>query len=264
MSISKPTIKRLQLLTIILLMALIHKGHAQSIDLNSRLFQRSKAAYGELDLKKAKRLCLKAMEKDDLKEQPDAQLLLANIYFAEKAFDESRKLYYKILTGLDITDDRRTFLQNAISRSQKNINHIKDLKVPKQSFEGEVASGIVNLNNFEKVTSLDSMVIYPGCSVYEDQKTTDKCFHYYVNDLISFNFDKTILKDIGINVPTVIYPFFTVTNEGTLSDIEVYAAHPLLELEGIRILREMSKLKPATVNGKPIAVKESMHVHIWN
>jgi hypothetical protein len=245
-------------------MGFIHNGYSQSLNINSRLFERSKAAYAELDLKKAERLCLKAMDKDDLNDHPDAQLLLANIYFAQKSFDDSKKLYYKILSNLDIVDSRTIFLQNAISRSQKNLKHMEQLRAPRLEFEEEVVTGIVNLNDFEKITSLDSMAVYPGCEDSKDQKTTDKCLHYFLHDLITFNFDKKVLKEIGMNVPVVIYTFFTITNEGALTDTEIYAPHPLLELEGMRILRGIPKLVPAKVNGNAIAIKESMHVHISN
>lgn len=179
-----------------------------------------------------------------------------------RKFDKSRKLYYKILSDLDVNDERRTFLQSGIARSQSHIRNEVALKQPKIKFEEEIENGLVTLDSFEKISSLDQMVTYPGCENKSDQKATDSCLHYYIIDLITYNFDKAILKDLGLPEFLVLYLYFKVMPDGTLENVEVYSIHPLIELEGIRILRGMPILEPAIVNGQPIAVKEYLHVHL--
>ncbi|KQC33537.1 hypothetical protein AAU57_09580 [Nonlabens sp. YIK11] len=247
----------------ILCLSLFQSCFAQSANADSKLIRRSKKAYSQLDWKKAERLFKKARERENLEDDVSSQIYYANILFAKKDYEKSRNLYHSILSNLAANDDKRSFLQQGISRSQKNIEYQRKLKEPRLDIEKELKSGIIKLDSYDKITSLDQMVVYPGCESSADQKATDRCLHYYLNDLISYNFRKNILTDLGLPTSLVMYLDFKVMTDGVLKDIEVYSVHPTVELEAIRILKGAPKLEPAVISGKPIAVLENFHVHLY-
>ncbi|WP_454980990.1 energy transducer TonB [Capnocytophaga haemolytica] len=99
---------------------------------------------------------------------------------------------------------------------------------------------------------VDKMPMFEACKdvVTEEQI---KCFKNNLDKHVSSTFtyppsalEQGIQGRVNVN--------FRINIDGTITVVDVKGSHPLLENEAKRIIEKLPKLKPAELDGKPIAI----------
>lgn len=109
----------------------------------------------------------------------------------------------------------------------------------------------------EDITDLSFSVIeefpvFPGCES-EPKANLKSCFKQKINKHIQRKFtcpDEIMALDIGGRV----YISFAIQKNGSVGNIRTKGPHPLLELEGRRIIAQLPKMIPAKHRGKPARI----------
>lgn len=94
--------------------------------------------------------------------------------------------------------------------------------------------------------------VLPGCNNLS-QAQTKQCFIGRITEFIRIEFNSDIT--MGNASPTQkIDVAFTVDEKGVLSNIDVTASSTEIKEEIVRLLKKIPKMKPASQNGKDVAV----------
>jgi tetratricopeptide (TPR) repeat protein len=258
----KRTLKLIPAFLFIILFYNVSAATAWQDSIRSRHLKRAEKLYEKFEFKRALRQCKRKIDKHDLDNNSYALQLLADIYYANGEFENARDTYYQALKVLDGLGSQSQTIQQNIVRSKLRMEQANNRSIGSTDFNQEVEQGLIVLDDTLKISRLDSMVRYPECDQNKDPMTVDDCLHYYINDLITYNFNKKLRSLLSRKRYGFIGGRFTINKNGTVSNIEIFSHHPQFELEAIRILKGMPLLEPAMFNGEPIAVKEFLHVHL--
>ena len=95
--------------------------------------------------------------------------------------------------------------------------------------------------------------VFPGCEDAEDPK---KCFTSKMNTYVAENFDISLAKSLGLEAgKKKIYVQFLIDKEGNVVDAKSRAPHETLEVEAIRLVNGLPKMRPGkTKDGKEVTV----------
>ncbi|AZQ44311.1 tol-pal system YbgF family protein [Nonlabens ponticola] len=251
--------KRTLLVMMMSLFAL--NSYAQTSEL-SKDYRRSIKLYQKHKYARAIRQCIKAFEKNEGSVNADAQIFLGNLYYANQEYKEAQKAYLEAIQSLKIGSDKVILLQNYIARAKVHIKHSGNNCHPNNSIQEDLKNDLIYMSSNEKIESLDKMATYRGCEKEETATATDKCLHYYINDLVTYNFDDGLYDAINWKGHAFIGGHFTIEKDGSLSDIQPFSSHPLFELEAIRILQSITDIEPAIYDGNAVRLRENLHVHL--
>lgn len=115
-------------------------------------------------------------------------------------------------------------------------------------------------DNKEDVIKVERVPIYPGCKG-DDNKTLKNCMSMKVQELINKNYRPEVIDDQ--NLEDGIYKViinFKYTKKGHTEIIEVTAPNEAAKQEAIRVIRKLKRVKPGTVDGKPVGVIYSIPI----
>ncbi len=98
----------------------------------------------------------------------------------------------------------------------------------------------------------DEAPIFPGC---EDlpKNSRSNCFQQKINKYIAknYNFPKEI-QELNVSGGKV-YVSFVIEKDGSIKNIRTRGSHPLLELEGRRIITKLPPIIPGKLKGKAVS-----------
>lgn len=124
-----------------------------------------------------------------------------------------------------------------------------------KSLENEDGSEITAFNTVQKVP------VYPGCDEEMENEALTKCFQTNIMRHVgsTFQYPKEARKR-GIHGR--VYVNFIVEKDGSLSEIEILkGAHPLLDLESIRVVSLIPDFEAALMNGEPVRMSFTLPIN---
>lgn len=108
---------------------------------------------------------------------------------------------------------------------------------------------------------IEHVPVYKGCddSMKNDDKR--KCMSDKISELISLNFNTDIVYRSGIpSGPVKISVVFKINKDGYIEDIQARSKHKILEVEAIRVIRLIPRMKPGMQLGKPVSVPYALPI----
>jgi len=114
------------------------------------------------------------------------------------------------------------------------------------------------LNSFVQKKGPDRYAVYQGCNENLENLQVLKCTSEKISKLINKNFNTDLAKNLGITGRQKIFIGFKIDTEGNVFDVNARVPHPKLKEEAIRVIRLIPKMKPASLNGKPIITPYSI------
>jgi tetratricopeptide (TPR) repeat protein len=101
--------------------------------------------------------------------------------------------------------------------------------------------------------------IYPGC---EQGSNADKrkCMSAKISKFVQRNFDTNISRNLGLFGGQLIRVIFKIDTNGNVIGVRSRAAHSALEIEAIRVINLLPKMKPGLKNGKAVIVPYSLPI----
>jgi hypothetical protein len=148
-------------------------------------------------------------------------------------------------------------LNNEIKEAFKNYD-IKKLNLPKESELYTYKIQIISSYNNRSIINCSTHIIYDKLPVYEGcvSKTTHSnlstCNYEKLKAHVLNNIDAKVIEESKILGELMLFPKFTVDVQGDITHIESKAPNDVLILELNRVISLLSKVKPATRNGRPI------------
>lgn len=107
---------------------------------------------------------------------------------------------------------------------------------------------------------LERAAFYPGCESQKSNKELKKCTNQKINKVILENFDINLASNIGLSGKQRILVKFEVDIYGYVSIKNIKAPHHVLRIETERVMRELSKFKPAMQFGKTVKMPFSIPI----
>lgn len=107
--------------------------------------------------------------------------------------------------------------------------------------------------------NIDEAPLFPGCKGTSEE--IKDCFIKKVNLFVSKNFNSEIAQEIGLSAGVQrINTLFKIDKNGNIVDVHARAPHKKLQVEAIRVLESLPKMKPGKKGGKEVTVKYSMPI----
>lgn len=104
----------------------------------------------------------------------------------------------------------------------------------------------------EPFTVIENGPIFPGCEE-ESESSRKICFQRSVQKHIRKNF-RYPEEAQALNIDGRVSIIFIINKKGDIVHIRTRGSHPLLELEGRRIITKLPKMTPGKQRGKPVRV----------
>lgn len=115
-----------------------------------------------------------------------------------------------------------------------------------------------NTNDSDDVSFalVERVPIYKGCDENMGNQALKECFNERMNSHIAKNFNVRVADKLNLPDETIvkISVFFKISTNGEIIDIKARSPYPELEIEAIRTIKLLPKLKPGYVDGKPVRV----------
>ena len=117
--------------------------------------------------------------------------------------------------------------------------------------------------NSDKIifSETDIVPIYPGCNK-GDNEAKRKCMSKKIAKHIKKNFDKTVVKKLGLSGLQKIAVIFKIDKTGNVFAVRSKASHQNLEKEAIRVIKMLPILKPGIYKGEKVIVPYSLPIMI--
>lgn len=201
-----------------------------------------------------------------IKDFPKDSLGISNIYFVEGNVHYKRKNFTKALASYEkarelmTNHEIRFHFQNAVDRTKYRIEQ-QALDEEKESNSKkkepiDLLKAIDSLKpeNNKPFNIIENVPVYPGCENESSNDLIKSCMSQKINALIIDNFDvnfASYLDIIGKQRTDVTY---TIDSEGLVSNIIAKGMQPNLELEAIRVIGLIPKMRPGMQRDKPVSV----------
>lgn len=122
-----------------------------------------------------------------------------------------------------------------------------------------------SINNTQDGTvpfsTIDEVPIYPGCEDIQDKAEQRECLSRKIQEHVSKNFNVDMAQNLGLTPGKKrIFTLFTIDKEGNITSIRSRAPHKELELEAVRVIQTLPKMKPGKQQGKLVSVKYSLPI----
>lgn len=137
----------------------------------------------------------------------------------------------------------RSHLFLKIDRENKKLIPLYDYKPKRRLFSGP-----------------DTFAIYPGCesaSTFQKQK---KCFAASLNKHIGENFNTELASNLDLNGIIRMFAAFTIDTEGNIVNLRIRAPHPALGREVKRVIKLLSTVTPASLEGIPVKIPYTLPI----
>ena len=106
---------------------------------------------------------------------------------------------------------------------------------------------------------IEKVPIYPGC--VGNDRALRNCLEESVRNHVSKDFNVNLAQDLGLESGKKrIFVMFVIDRHGKISNIRARAPHKRLELEAIRVIKSLPKMKPGEQRGRPVGVKYSLPI----
>lgn len=118
-----------------------------------------------------------------------------------------------------------------------------------------------SVNNKHSIDEVENAPVFPGCEGLSPA-AGKKCFKEKVAQLVKTEFDFNIPKSLKNLKSHQVEVFFMVNKDGEISNLKVRKTDIQIQAEATRILRKIPHMKPATHQGKKVAVLYSFPI-VW-
>lgn len=130
-------------------------------------------------------------------------------------------------------------------------------------YKGLTFDELIELKNSkdENSNSLNEIDIYPSYGKkkdkYSNKEKASKNLDKFISDFIKKEFKyPDYAAENNIQGKTIIN--FIINKEGDVKTIYSYCSHPILQLQGIDIIKKLPKFNPGFQNGKPVNVRYAL------
>ncbi|MBC8753226.1 energy transducer TonB [Kordia sp. YSTF-M3] len=106
----------------------------------------------------------------------------------------------------------------------------------------------------------DKFAIYPGCEDQTTFATQRKCFGSSISKHVSENFDFEVVEKLDIEGVVKMYASFSIAENGSLTNVNVRAPHPMLAREVERIIKMLPEIKPASLRDTPVSIPYTLPI----
>jgi periplasmic protein TonB len=106
---------------------------------------------------------------------------------------------------------------------------------------------------------IENVPVYPGCEKGTNAKKR-KCMSAKISKFVQRNFDTNISRNLGLFGGQLIRVIFKIDTNGNVIGVRSRAAHSALEIEAIRVINLLPKMKPGLKNGKAVIVPYSLPI----
>ncbi len=100
--------------------------------------------------------------------------------------------------------------------------------------------------------AIDQPPVYPGCEQFDDPTAQKNCMSKKIRELVSQNFDQSIIKATGLEGRISIYAQFTVDEHGQVTNIRARSPHQALSDEAKRVVKLLPQMTPGKQAGKTV------------
>jgi hypothetical protein len=156
-----------------------------------------------------------------------------------KYFNEYTSIRFK----LNEINDLDTFYDELMKVEQMNLKSLNELTKEDQ----------ISLNN---LLELNTYPAFKKSKFLNDKEKALSSFYNSMTDHIKANFNYPE-KAMNANIQGKTNVTFIISSEGEVNEIYACNAHPLLQLEGIRIIGLLPKLIPGSMNGNNVPIRYS-------
>jgi protein TonB len=114
--------------------------------------------------------------------------------------------------------------------------------------------------NKEDSIKIEKVPIYPGCKG-DTNEALRNCMSAKVQESINKNYRTNVIdgKDLKNGIYKIIISF-KFTKKGRAEIIKVTAPNEATKQEAIRVIKKLKRVKPGTVDGKPVGVIYSIPI----
>lgn len=193
-------------------------------------------------------------------ERDTADLTTTYMKYARSLSSDSARLRNQIFLNLLAENDldHLTSLPYQYQRKSGRIklDSIKALALGQQS-EKETSREDATLS----FAAVEQVPVFPGCEDETDNEKLKYCFSRGIMTHVArtFEFPKTARQK---GIMGRIYISFVVERDGSISSIKVLrGVHPLLDLEGVRVISLLPKVEPAIQRGKPVRMSFTLPIN---
>jgi tetratricopeptide (TPR) repeat protein len=225
----------------------------------NRSFERAEKHYKKQKFEMAKSVYEKAVNDSDGTIRPEAYYLQGNIEFALKNYEDAKMAYFNLIKNSDFNDPNRNIGQIAISRCIAGVERMVRSREKKIKSEEKRLS---NASNPEKSKAakpvadeiIEVVPIFPGCEVLLGNKLLKNCMQRNVGSWVANNYQQNLIRSIGMNSPNKIMVSFKINSKGKIVGVDASASNPLMEIEAIRVMKQLPNMIPGFQDGKPVGV----------
>jgi len=108
---------------------------------------------------------------------------------------------------------------------------------------------------------VENVPVYSGCDEEMENIDLRQCMSSKISELVAKNFNSSMAYTLGLEDGKYrINVIFKINQEGNIEGIRARAPHPYLKKEAIRVIKQIPKMKPGMVRGKPVTVPYSLPI----
>jgi len=107
---------------------------------------------------------------------------------------------------------------------------------------------------------IENVPIYSGCENVLGFKNQKKCMSDKIAQHVSKKFNTNLAVTLGLDGKQHIAVIFKIDKQGDVVGIRSRAPHKMLQLEAIRVIKSLPKMKPGMQRGKPVSVPYSLPI----
>lgn len=140
----------------------------------------------------------------------------------------------------NINDEERQAILGLASlvSNEEDFTNQKDLK------------GVVHLDTVE------FSPVYPGCEGLNKDETR-QCFIDSIDTYVKKTFNPDVIE---VTEPHSIEVIFKIDEQGEIVNLKARDANVVVQAEALRVIKSLPNMKPATQNGKAVAVMYSVFI----
>ena len=160
----------------------------------------------------------------------------------KKVYHEKKiKSFEKYKAEVNSNKDYHLYEVSRANDEKKLVNKAKDGSVP--------------------FNTIDQVPIYPGCEEVKDKAEQRNCLSKKIQEHVSKIFNIDMVQNLGLTPGKKrIFAMFKIDKEGNITSIRSRALHKDLELEAVRVIKTLPKMKPGRQDGKAVGVKYSLPI----
>ncbi|WP_452229629.1 MULTISPECIES: M56 family metallopeptidase [unclassified Lacinutrix] len=120
---------------------------------------------------------------------------------------------------------------------------------------GSISASSITSSDEVPFSVIENVPVFPGCEGEVDNKERKKCMAGKISNFVNKNFNIGLAQELGLKSGKHrISVQFIVDKNGDVVDVKARAPHPKLEVEAIRIVSLLPKMKPGMHLGKAVSV----------